>query len=164
MTVRRGEGNLLSVDEHEVQMNPGRLLVFVASDIAARALTGGTIRDGIYKDGQATDVPSAFRLTVNCDDLAGDLWPRVQGWYGGGLAGLKTLCTQGIDEALRPFHDALSAVTASFGLRWSGTATWSDQNCDLTGDRRSEGVETGTLNAPGGDPIALTGAFTANRQ
>lgn len=164
MTVRRGEGNLLEVADHEVQMNPGRLLVFVASDIAARALTGGTIRDGIYKDGQATDVPSAFRLTVNCDDLAADLWPRVQGWYGGGQAGLKTLCTQGVTEALKPFHEALSAVTATSTLRWTGTATWSDQNCDLTGDRFSEGSETGTLNAPGGDPIALTGAFTANRQ
>jgi len=164
MTVRRGQGNLLEVLEHEVQMNPGRLLVFVASDIAARALTGGTIRDGIYKDGQATDVASAFRLTVNCDDLAADLWPRVQGWYGSGQAGLKTLCTQGVTEALRPFNEALSAVTATTSLRWTGTATWSDQNCDLTGDRFSEGAETGTVNAPGGDPIALTGAFTANRQ
>jgi len=164
MTVRLGEGNRLLVDDHEVQMNPGRLLAFVVNDIAARALTGGAIRDGIYKDGQATDVPSAFRLTVNCDDLADDLWSRVQGWFGGGRQGLQSMCTQAVSEALKPYSANLTAVTAPMSLRWSATASWSDQNCDLTGDRFSEGSQEGTLLPPAGEPIPLTGAFTANRR
>lgn len=164
LTIRLDTGNRILLDDHEVQMNPGRLLAFVVNDIAARAMTGGTIRDGIYKDGQATDVPSAFRLTVNCDDLVDDLLPRIQGWYDGGREGLRLLCTQGVSEALKPYSTRLTAVTDPVSLRWSGAATWSDQDCNLTGDRFFEGSQQGTLLTPVGDSIPLTGAFTANRK
>jgi hypothetical protein len=131
--------------------------------VGTRALTGGTIRDGIYKDGDAANVPAAFRLWADCAAVATDLAPRVSSWYAGGQAGLKTLCDAAVSGAMAGYDQALTAVTATQSVRLAGAGTWTDTNCDLSADRFANGVYTGTFVPPAGDPIAVTGSFSAQR-
>ncbi len=160
----RTTGNLFSIAAHTVAMNPGRLLAFVANDIAANALSGGVIRDGIYKDGLAKNVTEAAGVWVACADVAASLKTRAGASFNGTEADLQSMCQQSLEGLLAPIGTLLTSVARNASLEISGTGSWTDTNCDLKTDRFQEGAYAGTFQPPSGEPVAITGSFSANRK
>jgi hypothetical protein len=163
LTVARGAGNLFNVGEHTIAMNPGRLLAFIVNDLAANALTGGKIRDGIFKDGAAKNVLEAADLWIACPTIAASLFGSISTWFTGTQADLQTLCATSVDGLLAPVTVLQTAVTQTSSLKVTGSGSWTDTNCDLKTDRFQSGAYAGTFQPASGDPVAITGSLSATR-
>ena len=139
------------------------MLAFVANDVAANALTGGKIRDGIFKDGAAKNVLGAAVLWIACPMIAAALQGKISSWFTGTQADLQTLCSSSVDGLLAPVNSLQTAVTKPTSLKVTASGSWTDTNCDLKTDRFQSGAYAGTFQPASGDPVTLSGSLSATR-
>jgi hypothetical protein len=160
----RAAGNLFDVSQHDVGLNPGKLMVYVANEVGTNALTGGTIRDGIFKDGLAKNVGEAAALWIDCAAVAGVLIGKTGTAFVGTQADLQGLCSGALKKMLASNEALQAAVTTSSLLKVSGQAAWTDTNCDMGADRFQEGKYTGEFKPGSGSSVVIGGSFSAARK
>lgn len=163
LTIKRRSGSLLELSEHSIAMNPGRLLAFVVNDVAANALTGGTITDGIFEGGAAENIGEAADIWIDCPTIATMLYGSISSWFTGTQQDIQTLCNTSVDALLVPVNALQTVVTTPSSLKVSGSGSWTDVNCDLKSDQFQSGEYTGIFQPTFGDAVGITGSFTAHR-
>ena len=141
----------LSIDNHTIKINYGKLIIFALNELILPALTGehdltdavlsfidcAAIADGIYFSGLAT-------IGVDEEDIAG--------W-----------CTSGVSLITNPVELILSGLAIDSQMRMTGHAVLQDDDADLRVDAITDGTFLGNFESDGQVGSPFTGTWHAEK-
>jgi len=141
----------LSIDNHSIKLNYGRLVIFVLNEIILRNLTG-----------HAT-LSAAVHSFINCTTLADRIYFNGLSNIGISKPDIERMCNTAIDIIITPLTWILDALAVDTSIRLSGTAVLVDDDNDLRVDRVINGEYSGHFedNGRAGEPF--TGIWNATR-
>lgn len=162
-TIEKASANNVSLQAHDVGLNPGRLLAFVMNKIAVRGLSGAYINDNLeFIGGSAASVQEGALVWVDCDTVGASLYAQVSSWFDGTQADLVDLCESAVKGVVAPSETTLVSLTQPAHLSLSATGAVTDKDCDMSADTFTSGVYTGSL-VVGDENLTAKGSFTATR-
>jgi hypothetical protein len=141
----------LSIDNHTVSLNYGRLVIFVLNELILRNLTGhGNLRD-------------AVRSFVNCAAIADRIYFGALSTIGIDEDDIEGFCNGAIDVIITPLTWVLEALAVDTSIRLSGTAVLEDVDNDLRVDRIYDGQFRGHFESDGRAGEPFTGTWSAEK-
>lgn len=149
-----GIANNFAIAHHQINLNPGRLLVYVANKVAAVTLTGGYINASqeLITVGAAADLKDAYKRWIACATMAADLASTAP-------AITEAVCNAAVDVAMADITAGHNALVADSYLSLAGNGAYTDATCDGFADELSAGRYTGTW-VRGQTEIEMEGTFS----
>ena len=137
----------LAIDPHNIDLNYGKLILFVLNKIILKWLTG------------EDNLADAAAKIVGCDGIAKSLdnWVDYDDTY--------KACKNTVGLLVMPVESYLLGLSAQSWVTLKGSCTMFDEDDDLVVDRLDNGVWNGQINiqgAAGNNPF--TGTWSAERQ
>ncbi|NOZ01160.1 MAG: hypothetical protein GXP54_04645 [Deltaproteobacteria bacterium] len=147
--------NRLIVDQHSIDLNYGKLALFVLNELLIPSITGG----------QAHSVLEAAKLWVDCKAVADGVIGEVIGLIPGLTKGdVEDVCNQALDVLLQPVDLFLGSLTLDSNISLQGSGTMVDDTCDLKVDRIINGQWYGHIQTSESAQSAVTGTWEAVKQ
>jgi hypothetical protein len=146
--------NKFIMNLHTINLNYGRLVLFVLNEIIIAKLTNC----------QAHSVKDAAKLWLNCNDIGNGIFGQIAQWFGGTSQDVVNLCNNAVDFLLTPVDMFLGALSLDTELSLQGSALLADDDCDLKVDRITNGKYIGQIQTSASSQSSFTGTFEAKRK
>ena len=159
----RWTGTILGFDQlfigrHEIELNYGRLILYVLNEIILPELTGGEYHS-LY------DAATGW---IDCAAIASNGGFVVEALEAVGISpgDIEGFCDDAVSFVFGPLEAYIYGLAASSNLSLTGTATLVDDDSDLSVDRIEEGVFEGTVQWFGGNqaPGDVSAQWRADRR
>ena len=159
-------GNRIIFEDHDVGLNLGRLVVFFASDVAARIYTGGQIKDGKLRGSGSRSVEHAAAEQFNCTEIVAAIQEQVTGWPETVTQeDFDALCVDTGTALMAPLATIRTKLIAPMFFRLQASGSYTDSNCDKVVDKihQYEGTDyyTGAFHWSGSAAGEVSGSMTA---
>ncbi len=145
----------LIIDQHPLQLNYGKLILFVLNNLILQNLT------------QYEDLSELLDAIVDCEDLANNLSSNILDGIGISEQDLLSYCETVENTFLAPVESAIGGLSLPSTITLNGDCRMRDDDGDLKVDRLVQGVWTGyisTMNANGvPETLPLLGDFSATK-
>ncbi len=147
----------LSIDPHAVNLNYGRLVLFVLNEVVLANITGG----------QAHSIQEAVHLWIDCKKVSEGILNEIAGWFGSNDPKIiEDACNGAIDLAAPMLENFLEAMKLDTHLALTGSALLVDDDCDANSrvDLITRGAWDGSVQSSGSVQGEVTGTFEAVRK
>ena len=141
----------LSIDNHVIRLNYGRLVIFVLNELILETLTG---HDSLGE---------AVRSFIDCTALADRIYFGSLSTLGIDEGDVAAFCDSAVDIIITPLTLILEALAVETAIRLSGTAVLEDVDNDLQVDRITNGQYTGNIESDGRAGEPFTDVWQATR-
>jgi hypothetical protein len=141
----------LSIDNHSIKLNYGRLVIFVLNELILETLTG---HDNLL---------DAVRSFIDCAQLADRIYFGSLSTIGISESDIESFCDGAINIIITPLTLVLDALAMDTSIRLNGTAVLEDTNNDLRVDLIKDGAYMGHFESDGRAGEPFTGTWSASR-
>ncbi len=143
----------LREDVHTINLNYGKLILFVLDEIVIPQVTSG----------KAHSIEEAAKLWIDCTAIANQLMNALKGTgvFSGSVQDLTNICNTGLNTLLSPLDALVGSLQLDTYLTLEGGGTLVDVDCDLKVDKIVDGTYTGHLQTPNAQQSAFTGTWSA---
>lgn len=146
--------NQMTINQHEIGLNYGKLVLFAINEIILKNVTGG----------QATTILDAAKLWINCKSIAAGILKDIASWFGGSQQDVENACNSTVDTLFSTVQTLIGNLSLPTTLQLTGSCRLVDSGCDLRVDELVDGKWSGTVTGSGTTPAGFTGDFSAKRQ
>jgi len=149
-----GSFDKLVISPHEVQINYGKLILWVLNDLIIKYVTNG----------QYNSIEGLLKSIIDCHSIAygmiGDLLDAI----GISNGQLESFCDGAVSFLISPLEEVIGALHFDTSLWLNGGATMLDQNDDLIVDKLINGFWLGSMQIDGATGSQFEGTFHATRK
>jgi hypothetical protein len=141
----------LIIDEHKIDLNYGKLILFVINEMLLPAVSDfNSIEDLLY---------SIIDCQAVADGFVGDVLEAI----GVDKDQVKNVCTQAVGFIIGPIEEMIGGLALDSKLRVHGKCRMLDENDDLIVDKLFEGLWWGHVVISGEEGSEFEGDFTAEK-
>lgn len=141
----------LQIDSHPIQLNYGKLILFVLNDVMIPMVTDyDNLEDMLYS-------------IVNCPGLAASMSSSILDGIGLSEQDIEAACDSMLATLLGPVLQSISDLSLPSEVHLKGTATFVDDDNNLVVDRLIDGIWDGDLTMDGQIVGDVKGDFNATR-
>jgi hypothetical protein len=147
--------NQMSIAQHEIGLNYGKLVLFAIDELILKNITGG----------KATTIEEAAKLWFDCQAISqgiiGDIADKIPGLD---KSDVEQACNSVVDTLFGTVQTMIANLTLPTTLQLSGSCRLVDTTCDLKVEKLVDGKWSGTITGSGTTPASFTGDFSATRK
>lgn len=142
----------LNVQNHVIELNYGKLIIFALNEILLPAITG------------EDSIEDALASVVDCDSIAEGISDSILGDLGLSESNVKTFCQDSVSTIAAPATAILSELAVDSSLRLEGHARLVDDDADLIVERIIDGEFVGHIESNGQQGDEFDATWEAERQ
>lgn len=139
---------------HKINLNYGKLILFVLNEIVIAGITNG----------QAHSILEAAYLWINCKSIAEGIIGEIAGIIGLSEKDVESTCKWTIDLLLGPLDAFIGSLTLDTELSLQGSGTMVDKDCDLKVDEFINGTYFGFIQTSESQQSSFTGKWKATKK
>jgi hypothetical protein len=143
----------LIIQQHKVEINYGKLIMWVINDLIIPAVTGG----------QYHSLEDAIKAVIDCQGIANGMLGDLLDAIGLDRDILKDACDGAVTIFVDPIEEIIGALKLDSSIRLQGSCTMVDTDDNLTVDKLINGVWLGTIEVDGEQGPEFEGEFSAVR-
>jgi hypothetical protein len=143
----------LKIDQHAIELDYGKLVLYVLNQIIIKGITGG----------KADSLIEVAQLWINCNAVSTGIFGQILSWFGGSQPQIEAACNSTISFLMGFLDSFLGALSLDTTLSITGDARLvdqpnADQWCDLQVDKITQGKNVGFIQG-NSTQASLTGDF-----
>jgi hypothetical protein len=144
----------LLISNHEVQINYGKLILWVLNDLIITYVTGG----------QYNSIEDLLHSIIDCNALATGMIGSLLSNLGISNNQLEDFCDGAVNILVSPIEELLGALNFNTSLWLNGGCTMLDSNDDLLVDELLNGYWLGAMEIQGTTGSQFEGTFRCTRK